>query len=105
MRYLVCGLLFVSMVACAGDSPKEIRLSKPEQELSIKLVERDQEINLRRQKAQQEFQAVLNRLQEEQNAVALDRQKLCFELKRAHKLDPLKNYTIDEFKGVLVIRN
>lgn len=82
--------------------PKIISLSSSEKVKAMALLERRQGIFLKRQKLDAQYQADLNRLNEEGNAVTIEASQLCFELKKAHSIEPNLVYNLDEVNARLV---
>lgn len=98
-------LFFLAFTACSaapfGDT---VTLSDNETKIARQLAEHRQDINFRVAKEQADYQAAMNRLNEEMASLNLDAGKLCFEFKKAHKLEPNKNYTLDEWGGKLILQ-
>lgn len=92
------GMWVYKNTALAGE---RITLSGPEREQAIGLAEHRQKIAFERQEAQNEFQAKINRYAEEENMLNIEAAKLCFELKKSHKLNPTSNYVLNEWAGEL----
>ena len=101
-RIMLCTVLLFSVLSCATPSPDVIHLSGGERTQAIVLAEHRQDIAIRRQQAQNDYTAAINRLNEEESNLNILATQLCFQLKKAHALDPGTNYQLDEYKGQLV---
>jgi hypothetical protein len=80
---------------------EKIALSGNERVKAVGIAEHRQKIGFERQEAQNEFQAKMNRYAEEENSLNIEAAKLCFELKKSHKLNPTTNYILNEWAGEL----
>lgn len=96
---VLLGLL--SGVACSSLAPDTYSLTGNEKKLAIGIAEHRQDIQFRRQVLGNDYTASQNRLNEEENKLNIEAAKLCFELKKAHKLNPSSMYSLDEWNGEL----
>lgn len=101
MRKAIILLFAFILIGCSSLAIGTVVLSKEEKTQAQSIAERRQKIIFARATAQNEFNAKMNRSAEEESALNIEAQKLCFELKKAHKLEN-KNYQLDEWNGLLI---
>ncbi len=110
MKYtapILAALLFLSAViflpnATHATNSKIIDLSDTEKPKAMAILERRQSLFMKRQKLEAQYQSDAHRLDEENSVINIDAGQLCFELKKAHKIEPGITYTLDEVNARLV---
>lgn len=105
------GILLIGVLGGAGllffithpnvFASEKVSLSAQEKTQAMSIAERRQQIGFKRQEAQNQFTAQMNRFAEEENTLNVEAAKLCFEMKKAHKLPPNANYWLNEWAGEL----
>ena len=96
------GFLAYSGFTAYADSPKTISLSSAEKTKIVSLAERRHALDIKREQANADFAAENNRINEQYNALNIESEQLCFELKKAHSITPDGQYSLDEVNGRLV---
>jgi len=92
-RTLLFGILLLTL-ACEAGEPKTIKLSPKEQQQAISIYEQ------RAQNAM-DFQAATLKFNQTNDNLNLESQRLCFELKKAHKIPAGSQYQLNEYNGTL----
>lgn len=101
-RLAVVALVVFGAAGCSALAADIVILTKEEKVQAQSIAEQRQQIQFKRGVAQNEFQEKMNRLAEEENKLNIDSARLCFEFKKAHKLEANKGYMLDEWNGRLV---
>ena len=102
--FLLIGLavVLVPRFDAHAENPKMIDLGSSEKAKAMAILERRQAVYVKRQKIDAQYKADVDRLDEEIGEINIDAGQLCFELKKAHKIEPGQTYSLDEVNARLV---
>lgn len=101
---LMLAVSLAATVACdqlRGDVPTTITLTSAEKVQAVKIAETRQELAFQRQQEQNVYQSEMEHLAERERDLNLQSTQLCFAIKKAHSIDPNKQYWLDEWRGEL----